>query len=116
MGNSRNSFSQPRLPDRQGHFGIYGGRYVSETLMPALIELEEGYSAARRDKTFRQALRYYLREYAGRETPLYFAERLTRMLGGAKIYIKREDLCHTGAHKINNTLGQILLARKMGKG
>lgn len=116
MGNSRNSFSQPRLPDRQGHFGIYGGRYVSETLMPALIELEEGYITARRDKTFRQALRYYLREYAGRETPLYFAERLTRMLGGAKIYIKREDLCHTGAHKINNTLGQILLARRMGKG
>ncbi|MCH7569915.1 MAG: tryptophan synthase subunit beta [Deltaproteobacteria bacterium] len=116
MGNSRNSFSQPRLPDRQGHFGIYGGRYVSETLMPALIELEESYIAARRDKSFRQAFRYYLREYAGRETPLYFAERLTRMLGGAKIYLKREDLCHTGANKINNTLGQILLARRMGKG
>ncbi len=84
--------------------------------MPALIELEESYIAARRDKSFRQAFRYYLREYAGRETPLYFAERLTRMLGGAKIYLKREDLCHTGAHKINNTLGQILLARRMGKG
>ena len=84
--------------------------------MPALIELEEAYIAARRDKTFRQAFRNYLREYAGRETPLYFAERLTRMLGGAKVYIKREDLCHTGAHKINNTLGQILLARRMGKG
>ncbi|MEE9185537.1 MAG: tryptophan synthase subunit beta [Candidatus Binatia bacterium] len=116
MGNSRSSFSQLRLPDRQGHFGMYGGRYVSETLMPALLELEKAYAAARGDQAFSRSFRYYLREYAGRETPLYFAERLTRRLGGAKVYFKREDLCHTGAHKINNTLGQILLARRMGKG
>lgn len=115
MGNSKNSFTQPRLPDRWGHFGLYGGRYVSETLMPTLLALEKAYAKVRRDPTFRRELHTYLREYAGRETPLYFAERLTHRLGGAKVYIKREDLCHTGAHKINNTLGQILLARKMGK-
>ncbi len=83
--------------------------------MPALLELEKVYAEARRDPSFRREFRRYLREYAGRETPLYFAERLTKMIGGAKIYLKREDLCHTGAHKINNTLGQILLARRMGK-
>ena len=83
--------------------------------MPALVELERAYAAARRDAAFRQEFQKYLREYAGRETPLYFAERLTQKLGGAKIYLKREDLCHTGAHKINNTIGQILLARRMGK-
>ena len=105
----------PRLPDSRGHYGVYGGRYVSETLMPALADLEKAYAKARRDSRFRRELRTYLREFAGRATPLYFAERLTAQLGGAKIYIKREDLCHTGAHKINNTLGQILLARKMGK-
>ncbi|MFQ5852724.1 MAG: tryptophan synthase subunit beta [Candidatus Binatia bacterium] len=115
MGNSRTSFLQLRLPDHRGHFGIYGGRYVPEALMPALIELEEAYTAARHDPTFRREFHRYLHEYAGRETPLYFAERLTQRLGGAKIYFKREDLCHTGAHKINNTLGQILLARRMGK-
>jgi len=88
---------------------------VSETLMPALVALEKAYGEVRRDAKFRRQFHYYLREYAGRETPLYYAERFTRKLGGAKIYIKREDLCHTGAHKINNTLGQILLAQKMGK-
>jgi len=107
--------SQPRVPDRRGHFGLYGGRYVAETLMPALTELERAYTEVRGDGSFRKEFRHYLREYAGRETPLYFAERLTQKLGGAKIYLKREDLCHTGAHKINNTIGQILLARKMGK-
>ncbi|HEX7228761.1 MAG TPA: tryptophan synthase subunit beta [Candidatus Binatia bacterium] len=105
----------PRVPDRRGHFGPYGGRYVAETLMPALAELEAAYTKARRDPSFRREFHFYLREYAGRETPLYLAERLTQKIGGAKIYLKREDLCHTGAHKINNTLGQILLARRMGK-
>ena len=103
------------LPDTKGHFGTFGGRYTAETLMPALIELEEAYLGVRRDKGFRAELAAYLREYAGRETPLYYARRLTEKLGGAKIYLKREDLAHTGAHKINNTLGQALLARRMGK-
>ncbi len=102
-------------PDRMGHFGIFGGRYVAETLMPALIELEEAYLKARRDRLFKEELDGYLQEYAGRETPLYFASRLTEKLGGARIYLKREDLNHTGSHKINNTLGQALLARRMGK-
>jgi tryptophan synthase beta chain len=115
MRSSKNSFSPRRAPDRRGHFGVFGGRYVSETLMPALIELEKAYGAARRDPAFRRQFQKYLREYAGRETPLYFAERLTKKLGGARIYLKREDLCHTGAHKINNTIGQALLALRMGK-
>jgi tryptophan synthase beta chain len=105
----------PRLPDTRGHFGPYGGRYVSETLMPALAELERAYHRLRRDARFRRDLRVLQREYAGRPTLLYQAERLSRTLGGARIYLKREDLCHTGAHKINNTLGQILVARRMGK-
>ena len=105
----------PKVPDRRGHFGPYGGRYVAETLMPALTELERSYAKVRRDGGFKRELAYYLKEYVGRETPLYFAERLTRSLGGATVYLKREDLCHTGAHKINNTMGQILLARHMGK-
>ena len=104
-----------KVPDRRGHFGPYGGRYVAETLMPALIELEAAYGKARRDSAFRKMFHLHLREYAGRQTPLYFAERLSEKLGGAKIYLKREDLCHTGAHKINNTIGQILLARRMKK-
>ena len=103
------------FPDKNGHFGIFGGRYTAETLMPALIELEEAYLGARRDKKFQEELALYLREYSGRETPLYYARRLTEKLGGAKIYLKREDLNHTGAHKINNTLGQALLAKRMGK-
>ena len=93
-------------PDRHGHFGIYGGRYAAETLMPALVELEKAYHKARRDPAFKKEFTFYLREYAGRETPLYEARRLTETLGGAKIYLKREDMNHTGSHKINNTLGQ----------
>jgi tryptophan synthase beta chain len=103
------------LPDAQGHFGQYGGRYVPETLMHPLQELEEEYFRSQHDPEFQRELQYYLREFCGRPTPLYFAERLTRELGGAKIYLKREDLLHTGAHKINNAIGQILLARRMGK-
>ena len=103
------------MPDKKGHFGIYGGRYVPETLMPALIELTEVYERFKKNKEFRKELDYYLREFVGRATPLYHAERLTKRLGGAKIYLKREDLCHTGAHKINNVVGQVLLARKLGK-
>ncbi|OEU73070.1 MAG: tryptophan synthase subunit beta [Desulfuromonadales bacterium C00003093] len=102
-------------PDERGHFGQYGGRYVAETLMPALLELEEAYAEARQDPSFREELVYYLKHYVGRPSPLYFARRLTEELGGAKIYLKREDLNHTGAHKVNNTVGQILLARRMGK-
>jgi tryptophan synthase beta chain len=105
----------PSMPDKKGHFGIFGGRYVAETIMPALTELEAAYRECRKDKAFREELRYYLRQYSGRETPLYLARNLTEKLGGAKIYLKREDLNHTGSHKINNTLGQALLARRMGK-
>jgi len=104
-----------RLPNASGHFGPYGGRYVPETLMAALDELEKGYEAARQDPTFQEELAYTLRQYVGRPTPLYFASRLSERLSGPRIYLKREDLCHTGAHKINNTVGQILLARRMGK-
>ncbi len=103
------------LPDRHGHFGPYGGMFVPETLMTALNELTAEYAKARRDAEFQNALAASLRDFAGRPTPLYFAERLTRELGGAKIYLKREDMLHTGAHKINNALGQILLAQRMGK-
>lgn len=103
------------LPDERGHFGIYGGRFVAETLMTALIELEKAYLKTKKDASFQEELDYYLREYAGRPNPLYYAEKLTKYLGGAKIYIKREDLNHTGSHKINNTLGQALLAKRMGK-
>lgn len=115
MQNSKNLSRPPKVPDRHGHFGLYGGRYVAETLMPALTELERAYARVRRDPALRKEFRHYLHEYAGRPTALYLAERLTQTLGGAKIYLKREDLCHTGAHKINNTIGQILLARRMGK-
>ncbi len=104
-----------RQPDRGGHFGIFGGRYAAETLMPALVELEAAYRAARRDPAFREAFASLLREYGGRETPLYEARRLAEALGGAKVYLKREDMNHTGSHKLNNTLGQCLLARRMGK-
>jgi tryptophan synthase beta chain len=107
--------SKRMLPDSHGHFGPYGGMFVPETLMPALKEVEQAYLAAKDDPEFQRELGYYLTEYAGRPTPLYFAERLTKHLGGAKIYLKREDLLHTGAHKINNTLGQVLLAQRMGK-
>ncbi len=104
-----------KYPDDRGHFGQYGGRYVAETLMPALLELEEAYETARQDPEFEKDFKYYLNHYVGRPSPLYYAERLTEELGGAKIYLKREDLNHTGAHKVNNTVGQILLARRMGK-
>jgi tryptophan synthase beta chain len=103
------------LPDATGHFGPYGGRYVPETLMHPLQELEAEYFRAQHDPEFQKELAYYLKEFVGRPTPLYFAERLTKELGGAKIYLKREDLNHTGAHKINNAIGQILLAKRMGK-
>lgn len=103
------------LPNDQGRFGPYGGRYVPETLMPALLELEQEYARAKKDKAFQQEFVRYLKEYVGRPTSLYFASRLTKRLGGAKIYLKREDLCHTGAHKINNAIGQALLAKRMKK-
>ena len=103
------------LPDPDGHFGNFGGRFVAETLMPLILELEQAYKDAKADPAFKKEMDYYLRHYVGRENPLYFAERLTEELGGAKIYFKREDLNHTGAHKINNCIGQILLAKRMGK-
>jgi tryptophan synthase beta chain len=103
------------LPDSHGRFGQFGGRFVAETLMPALFELENAYKVARRDPKFRDDLARYSREYVGRPTPLFHCANLTAKLGGAKIYLKREDLCHTGAHKVNNTLGQALLADRMGK-
>ena len=104
-----------QVPDERGYFGPFGGRFVPETLMPALDELADAYAKARADAEFQRELDYYLRQYAGRPNPLYLAERLTRRIGGPKIYLKREDLNHTGAHKINNTLGQVLLAVRMGK-
>jgi tryptophan synthase beta chain len=104
-----------KLPDGKGHFNGYGGRFVPETLMPALIELEQAYKKCKKDKEFLSELDLLQKTYVGRPTPLYFAKRLTENLGGAKIYLKREDLCHTGAHKINNALAQALLAKKMGK-
>ena len=115
MPRSRNSSAAPKLPDDDGHFGVYGGRYVSETLMPALIDLERAYVRLRRDPAFRRELAGWLRDYANRPTPLYFARHLSRRLGGARVYLKREDLLHTGAHKINNTIGQALLARRLHK-
>jgi tryptophan synthase beta chain len=108
-------FDMVSYPDTNGHFGPFGGRYVAETLMPVLLELEEAYRRKRKDPAFKRELTGLLKEYAGRETPLYLASNLTRKLKGPKIYLKREDLNHTGSHKINNTLGQALLARRMGK-
>jgi tryptophan synthase beta chain len=102
-------------PDENGYFGIYGGRYVAETLMPLVLAVEKAYEAAKADPSFQAELDYYLRDYVGRPSPLYFAEPMTRHYGGAKIYFKRDELNHTGAHKINNCLGQALLARRMGK-
>jgi tryptophan synthase beta chain len=107
--------AQSSQPDVSGHFGPFGGRYVPETLMHPLQELEAEYFRSQHDPEFQRELSYYLREFCGRPTPLYYAERLTRELGGAKIYLKREDLLHTGAHKINNAIGQVLLAKRMGK-
>jgi tryptophan synthase beta chain len=108
-------FASPALPDSTGHFGPFGGRYVPETLVHPLQQLEDEYWRAQQDPEFQRELDYYLKEFVGRPTPLYFAERLTKALGGAKIYLKREDLLHTGAHKINNAMGQVLLAKRMGK-
>jgi tryptophan synthase beta chain len=102
------------VPDALGHFGPYGGRFVPETLVSALEELEREYQKARSDPEFRKEFSNLLANYCGRPTPLYFAERLTERLGGAKIYLKREDLLHTGAHKINNAIGQALLCKRMG--
>ncbi len=102
-------------PDENGHFGAYGGRFVAETLMPLILEVEKAYNAAKADPSFRAELDYYLEHYVGRPSPLYFAERLTQHFGGAKIYLKRDELNHTGAHKINNCIGQIILAKRMGK-
>jgi tryptophan synthase beta chain len=102
-------------PDERGHFGMFGGRFVAETLMPLILELERAYARAKSDPAFQAEMNSYLEHYVGRPSPLYFAERMSEHLGGAKIYFKREDLNHTGAHKVNNVLGQILLARRMGK-
>ncbi|WP_011386363.1 tryptophan synthase subunit beta [Paramagnetospirillum magneticum] len=102
-------------PDERGHFGIFGGRYVAETLMPLILEVEKAYAAAKADPAFQAEFRRLLSQYVGRPNPLYFAPRLTQAFGGAKVFLKREDLNHTGAHKINNCIGQILLARRMGK-
>ena len=102
-------------PDERGHFGQFGGRYVAETLLPLILDLEREYRAAKADPAFEEEFQYLLRQYVGRPNPLYYAERLTKELGGAKVYLKREELNHTGAHKINNCIGQILLARRMGK-
>jgi tryptophan synthase beta chain len=102
-------------PDERGHFGIYGGRFVAETLMPLVLELEQAYAKAKVDPAFQAEMSGYLTHYVGRPSPLYFAERMTEHLGGAKIYFKRDELNHTGAHKVNNVLGQIMLARRMGK-
>ncbi len=108
-------FNSRMYPDANGHFGPYGGRYVAETLMPAILELEEAFKKFLPDPEFKTALNHLLKDYTGRPTPIFFAERLTESIGGASIYLKREDLTHTGAHKINNTLGQTLLAKWMGK-
>lgn len=105
-----------QAPTEKGFYGQYGGQFVPESLMKAVKELMVTYEESKEDETFQDELRYYLKQYVGRETPLYFAERLTKAAGGAKIYLKREDLTHTGAHKINNTTGQVLLAKRMGKG
>jgi len=108
-----NTYSQG--PDEKGHFGHYGGRFVAETLMPLVLDLEEHYEASRQDESFQKEFSYFLEHYVGRPNPLYYAERLTEHLGGAKIYFKRDELNHTGAHKINNCIGQMLLAKRMGK-
>ena len=102
-------------PDKEGHFGIFGGRYVAETLMPLILDLEEAWGVAKKDAVFASEMDYWLKHYVGRPSPLYFAQRLTDHWGGAKVYFKRDELNHTGAHKINNCIGQILLARRMGK-
>ena len=113
--NAQNPNSFRNGPDETGHFGLFGGRFVAETLMPLILQLDEAYKVAKNDPEFQAEMNSYLAHYVGRPSPLYFAERLTEHLGGAKIYLKRDELNHTGAHKVNNVLGQILLARRMGK-
>ena len=102
-------------PDERGHFGLFGGRFVAETLMPLILDLEKAYEVAKKDPAYQAELDDLAKHYVGRPSPLYYAQRMTERLGGAKIYFKRDELNHTGAHKINNVLGQILLARRMGK-
>ena len=102
-------------PDDEGHFGIFGGRFIAETLMPLIVKVEQAYADAKSDPAFQAELDDYLAHYVGRPSPLYFAERITKYFGGAKVYFKRDELNHTGAHKINNCMGQILLAQRMGK-
>jgi len=113
--NQTKTNSYTSQPDKDGHFGVYGGRYVAETLMPLILAVEEAYEKAKADPAFQTELDYYLKHYVGRPSPLFYAQRLTEHLGGAKIYLKREELNHTGAHKINHCMGQILLAKRMGK-
>ncbi|MHB1050022.1 MAG: tryptophan synthase subunit beta [Bacteroidota bacterium] len=115
MSTTTKQRNYPDLPNEHGRFGAFGGRYIPETLLPAAEELTRWYTSIKNDESFVREFQYYLKYFVGRETPLYFARRLTEGAGGAKIYLKREDLCHTGAHKINNTIGQILIARRMGK-
>ena len=113
MVQNKNSYTQ--WPNEKGYFGDFGGRYVSETLMPLIEEVEQEYNNVRNDSNFKKEFDYYLKNYVGRPSPLFFAKRITEDLGGAKIYFKRDELNHTGAHKINNCMGQILLAKRMGK-
>ena len=113
MIQNKNSYTQ--WPNEKGYFGDFGGRYVSETLMPLIEEVEEEYNNIKNDNKFQKEFNYYLKYYVGRPSPLFFAKRITEDLGGPKIYFKRDELNHTGAHKINNCIGQILLAKKMGK-
>jgi tryptophan synthase beta chain len=103
------------MPDENGHYGIFGGRFVAETLMPLILDLERAYEEVKKDEGFWKELDGWFKDYVGRPSPLYFAERLTEHFGGAKIYFKREELNHTGSHKINNTVAQVLLAKRMGK-
>ncbi|HEY1385499.1 MAG TPA: pyridoxal-phosphate dependent enzyme, partial [Dongiaceae bacterium] len=110
---SRNTYRNG--PDEFGRFGMFGGRFVAETLMPLILEVEKAYNAAKADPKFAEQMEYYRKHYIGRPSPLYFAPRLTEHFGGAKIYLKRDELNHTGSHKINNCMGQILLAKRMGK-
>ena len=113
MVQNKNSYTQ--WPNEKGYFGDFGGRYVSETLMPLIEEVEQEYNSVRNDSKFQKEFEYYLKNYVGRPSPLFFAKRITEDLGGAKIYFKRDELNHTGAHKINNCIGQVLLAKRMGK-
>jgi tryptophan synthase beta chain len=115
MATQEKQIPYPNLPDERGHFGVFGGRYIPETLLPASEELAVWYQKLKNDSAFQHDFNYYLKYFVGRETPLYYAKQLSSYANGAKIYLKREDLCHTGAHKINNTIGQILIAQRMGK-